>query len=272
MGAEQLIRLPGKNLDVSKMPGHWLLARLGKRVLRPGGIRFTRSLLRDLEIGRGDRVVEFAPGLGVTARLILEKGPTTYTGVERDADAAQWTCRHLGSHGKVAVAVGAADCTGLSSGSASVVLGEAMLSMNTQEQKERIAAEAFRLLCPGGRYGIHELAIVPDDLPSHRKNEIVRALSATIHVGARPLTPEEWRAMLERAGFRVLRTQDAAMHLLRPRRLIADEGLGGALRIASNILRDGAARRRVLTMRRVFEQYRQNLRAISLVAQKPPTA
>lgn len=27
--------LPGEGLDASKMPGHWLLARLGKRVLRP---------------------------------------------------------------------------------------------------------------------------------------------------------------------------------------------------------------------------------------------
>ena len=28
-----------------KMPGHWLLARLGKRVLRPGGLELTQRLL-----------------------------------------------------------------------------------------------------------------------------------------------------------------------------------------------------------------------------------
>lgn len=28
--------LPGEGLDFSKMPGHWLLAQMGKRVLRPG--------------------------------------------------------------------------------------------------------------------------------------------------------------------------------------------------------------------------------------------
>ena len=33
----QSMDLPGSELDVAKMPGHWLLARLGKRVLRPGG-------------------------------------------------------------------------------------------------------------------------------------------------------------------------------------------------------------------------------------------
>lgn len=39
--------LPGAELSVRKMPGHWLLARLGKRVLRPrpGGLELTRRLL-----------------------------------------------------------------------------------------------------------------------------------------------------------------------------------------------------------------------------------
>jgi hypothetical protein len=27
------------------MPGHWVLARMGKRVLRPGGLELTRRLL-----------------------------------------------------------------------------------------------------------------------------------------------------------------------------------------------------------------------------------
>ena len=34
---------PGEGLQTAKMPGHWVLARLGKRVLRPGGM--SRSYL-----------------------------------------------------------------------------------------------------------------------------------------------------------------------------------------------------------------------------------
>jgi len=71
--------LPGSELDVAKMPGHWLLARLGKRVLRPGGLKLTRELLDGLAIGPADEVVEFAPGLGVTARMILQHKPQRYT-------------------------------------------------------------------------------------------------------------------------------------------------------------------------------------------------
>ena len=56
--------LPGSELAASKMPGHWLLARLGKRVLRPGGLSLTRRLLESLAIQPSDAVVEFAPGHG----------------------------------------------------------------------------------------------------------------------------------------------------------------------------------------------------------------
>lgn len=34
-----------------KMQGHWVLARAGKRVLRPGGLALTKLMLRALEIG-----------------------------------------------------------------------------------------------------------------------------------------------------------------------------------------------------------------------------
>ena len=164
--------------------------------------------------------------------------------------------------------VGRADQTGLPSGSASVVIGEAMLSMQTAEHKRLIAAEAFRLLRPGGRYGIHELAVVPEDMSTDRQREIDRALSSVIHVGARPLPAREWKLLLESVGFRVVAIGYAPMHLLRPLRLIQDEGILGTLRLAKNLMVDNAARRRVLAMRLVFERYRRNLSAIYIVAQK----
>jgi SAM-dependent methyltransferase len=264
----QTIDLPGSELDVAKMPGHWLLARLGKRVLRPGGVKLTRALLDGLAIGATDEVIEFAPGLGVTARMILQREPRRYTGVEREAKAAQWTARQLPSNSDASVVVGRADHTSLPAASASVVIGEAMLSMHTAEHKRLIAAEAFRLLRSGGRYGIHELAIVPDDMSAERQREIGLALSSAIHVGARPLAAFEWKTLLKGAGFDVVSVGYAPMHLLRPLRLVRDEGVLGALRLARNVMFDNAARERVLAMRSVFERYRRNLSAIYLVGQK----
>jgi hypothetical protein len=56
------------------------------------------------------------------------------------------------------------------------------------------------------------------------------------------------------------------MRLLEPSRLLRDEGLWGALRFASNVLRHPAARARVRAMRRLFRRYDGHLRAIALIA------
>ena len=45
-------------------------------------------MIEALNIQPGDAVIEFAPGLGETARLTLKHNPSSYTAVERDKDAA----------------------------------------------------------------------------------------------------------------------------------------------------------------------------------------
>lgn len=261
--------LPGADLSTEKMPGHWLLARLGKRVLRPGGLELTRRLLSRLNIGPTDDVVELAPGLGVTASLIIQKKPASYRGIERDEEAAGITREAISAAG--VISVGHAEATGLPDGSASVVIGEAMLTMQPQAHKEAIIAAAARLLRPGGRYGVHELAIIPDDVPTEVESEISRALSGAIHVGARPLTEAAWRSLFEATGFTRIQVEFAPMHLLEPRRLIADEGLGRTLLFAARVVLQPDARKRVLTMRRIFRKHGQWLCAIAIVAEKPGT-
>jgi SAM-dependent methyltransferase len=259
---------PSDGPAVEKMPGHWLLARMGKRVLRPGGLELTRQLLAALAIDSRDDVIEFAPGLGVTARMTLTHRPHSYTAVERDRAAAATVASYLTPPDQECV-VGTAEATGLAADSASVVYGEAMLSMQPASTKSRIIAEAARLLRPGGRYGIHELCLTPDDVDESTRDAIQHDLSDEIHVGVRPLTAREWRELLEAAGLTIVAKHTAPMHLLEPVRLVKDEGLLRALRFAWNVLTHAAARRRVLTMRRVFRKYGRHLAAITLVATKP---
>lgn len=263
----EVLALPGANLDVSRMPGHWLLARMGKRVLRPGGLEVTRKMLDGVAITKHDRVVEFAPGLGTTARLVLASKPETYTAIERDAAAKRLVEQVLRPQDQCRQ--GSASETGLDADSATVVLGEAMLTMHTEAQKTAIVKEAFRILRPGGRYGIHELSLSPDDLSAERKAEIQKALSDSIHVGARPLTSSEWRAVLEREGFVVEYEATAPMALLEPGRVLSDEGLRGVVRILFNILTTPGALKRVRSMRATFRRFATQMRGITLVARKP---
>jgi SAM-dependent methyltransferase len=267
MTSPETTPMPGDELKAEKMPGHWLLARLGKRVLRPGGRQLTGRMIDALNIGPSDAVVEFAPGLGETARLALGRRPASYTAVERDRDAAAIVQKFLRGSEQRCV-VGLAEGTGLPDASATVVYGEAMLSMQTPQQKSRIVREAHRLLKPGGRYGIHELCLIPDDLAESTKLEIRDDLSDAIHHGTRPLTGTEWQDLLEAEGFLVRTEARAPMHLLEPWRILRDEGMFGALRFAFNLLSDRDARRRVLAMRRVFSKHRDHLAAAVFIGHK----
>jgi hypothetical protein len=143
-----------------------------------------------------------------------------------------------------------------------------MLTMQTPEMKRRIVREARRLLKRGGRYAIHEMCLVGDDLDEDGKKEINQALSRAIHVGVRPLSVLEWRGLMEAEGFEVEVEARAPMHLLERRRLLSDEGLKGALRFVWNIVRDRESRERVLMMRKVFRRYQSNLAAVMMICVK----
>lgn len=263
--------LPGASIDPSKLPGHWTLAKMGKRVLRPGGLELTTAILEGLDITSSADVTEFAPGLGATTQLLLDRTPSTYTGVERDPDAADAVRSILRGEQDRCIEATAQD-SGLGDSSADVVTGEAFLTMQSPDNKQRIVREAFRILRPGGRYGLHEMCLRPDGLDPDVQQQIRDELTHSIRVGARPLTVDDWRKLLEDAGFTIDSEKIVDMALLRPRRLIADEGIGRAVKIGFNIVRNADARRRVAAMRKIFNTHRDQLGAVALVATKPVAA
>lgn len=267
MGFQVDMTLPGEQLRIEKMPGHWVLARLGKRVLRPGGLQLTRQMLKELRIQQDDEVVEFAPGMGITAKLTLQLNPESYTAVERDEAAAKIVGSYLNGNRQRCV-LGTAENTGLPPNFATVVYGEAMLTMQTEDKKRQIVREARRLLKAGGRYGIHEMYFAGDPLDDVERTATEKELTGVIHHGVRPLTLSEWTSLLVSEGF-VIQTVDLApMSLLEPLRLIQDEGIAGALRFVWRLLNDSEARRRVLQMRSAFRRNRKHLGAVAMTATK----
>lgn len=262
--------LPTSDADPAfrSLPGHWVLARMGKRVLRPGGQELTKQLLATLKISSADDVIEMAPGLGATARLTLARNPASYTAIERDSAAATTVQKFLSAPHQRCI-IGQAQNTGLPDSSANVVYGEAMLTMQSVAQKTAIAREAFRLLRPGGRYGIHEIALTPGNISDPVKQTVLRDLSDAIRVGVRPQTISEWETILTNAGFEICSYQLRPLHLLEPRRLFQDEGIWRTLKFLFNALTHPAARQRILKMRSVFRRHATHLSAIMLVAQKP---
>ena len=258
-----------RDRDEAHLQGHWLLAKLGKKVLRPGGKKLTNWMI-DNANPTNKRVVEFAPGLGITAAEILDRNPKTYTGVDQDPDAATATTlstkqARLGI--PTEVINGVASDTGLPAGAADLVVGEAMLTMQGEKGKAAIVSEANRILATGGRYAIHELLLTPNNVDQTVADNLRKALATTIKVNARPLTATEWSELLESNGFKVLSIKVAPMGLLQPKQMIEDEG-PRVLKIMFNLARNPQARKRVLAMRKVFSENAQNLGAISIIAEK----
>ena len=259
--------MPCQEVNSEKAPGHWLLARLGKRILRPGGIGMTRYMLMRLNIKNSDQVVEFAPGLGITAKMALLKNPMSYTAIEQDITATEQVNQYLNGVTQRCLTAGAHQ-TGLPSQCATVVYGEAMLSMQSNSRKLEIMKEAFRILKPGGRYAIHELCLTPTHISPELQKTIQRELASALKVGASPLIKEQWVMLLQSAGFKVIEISTAPMALLEPGRILSDEGLFRFVKIILRVLKEPSAWKRISHMHSIFRKYQDNLAAVVIIAEK----
>ncbi|WMJ73601.1 methyltransferase domain-containing protein [Cytophagaceae bacterium ABcell3] len=254
--------------EVSKMPGHWLLARLGKKILRPGGVELTNLILKHLNIRRQDTVVELAPGIGATAHKILAGELHRYYGIDQNKEVVTTLSKKYPGNYIQFINANAVN-TGLPDACASKVIGEAMLTMQSKSNKQQIINEAYRLLKRNGKYAIHEICLVPEDISDDKKNMLSKGISGNIHVNARPLTLNEWTSLFVKAGFKIKKVLYSPMHLLETGRLVKDEGVTGVLKIGFNALRTPGALNRVLSMRKMFRALEPNMKAISIIGIKP---
>lgn len=126
-----------------------------------------------------------------------------------------------------------------------------------------------RLLRPGGRYVLHELALRAEAAAQGEGGQIRSALAHAMRVNARPKTVTEWESLLTDAGLRVRMVRTSALALLEPQRILADEGFVGAMRFARNLLSDKPARKRVRAMARTMRTHKVSLQAVGIVAVKP---
>jgi len=252
---------------LNEKQGHWILAKVGKKVLRPGGRELTKVLMNNMDVNPSDDVVEFAPGLGFTAAIACAKKPKSYTGVDNNKQASELARKNV-NYDKMQMIVADASDTTLPDAYATKVYGEAMLTMQPLEHKKAIIREAARILKPGGYYGIHELGLQPDNISEDVKQSVYKDLSANIRVHARPLTVTEWSRLLQEEGFDIVKVETNAMALLEPKRVLADEGLLRMLKIMFNVLTHGDLRKRILQMRRTFRKHKNDINAVAIVARK----
>ncbi len=99
--------------QAERVAAPWPLARRAVAGLaQPGGRVMLGRALDAAGLGDGDRVVELAPGLGLTTDAILDRDPREWVGVEPDPLAAGRLTKEFGRPGR-AVALAPVDATGL---------------------------------------------------------------------------------------------------------------------------------------------------------------
>lgn len=258
-----------KNKEMNENEWPWVLSKVGKKILRPGGRELTLLLINTLNITPEDNVVEFAPGIGFTAEQILKKHPKSYTGLEINEEAGA-NLREIvqGENNQILIGNAAKAGGSLKGGSRDKIIGEAMLTMHVDDRKSEIIREAHRLLRKGGLYAIHELSLNKENISLEEKKTISKDLSSHSHVNTRPLTKEEWKIILEKEGFRVIGLWTRPMMLLEPSRVMKDEGIINTLFFGFKIMRKPKARKKIMEMRRLFREHRNDIRAIGIVAEK----
>ncbi|MGH3496835.1 MAG: class I SAM-dependent methyltransferase [Nocardioidaceae bacterium] len=169
----------------------------------PGGLALTRQLFDRVGLASGQRLVDVASGRGTTALLAAREYGARVDGVDLSAAnvaLATGSAASTGLTDRADFHVGDAENLPLPDGCADVVLCECALC--TFPDKPTAMAEMARLLLPGGRIGITDVAADRERLPDE-----LTGLTAWIAcvADARPLS--EYADLAASAGLRVLTTE-----------------------------------------------------------------
>jgi arsenite methyltransferase len=171
---------------------HWLLGD----ELHPGGERITLRLAEMAGVRRGDRVMDVAAGPGTTARLLARTLGAEVVGIELSGVTVE-RARRATDDARVQFLQGDAEALPLPDSSFDVVLCEC--SLCTFPDKPRAVAEMVRVLRPGGRIAIADVAADAQTLP-----EELRTAAARVACVADARTEDEYIALLEATGSEVL--------------------------------------------------------------------
>jgi SAM-dependent methyltransferase len=256
--------------SVDRLAGHVFLARLGKKLLRPGGREATERLFALAAPQPGECVCEIAVNRAMTAMELASRFGVQVDGVDASPDFLSIARANIASRGlaeRVRVHEGKGHRLPFPDSTFDAVVAEAVITMLPPDQKRTTLAEACRVLRPGGRLVIHELAWCTDSARTLRQG-----LVKTIQHAAWPLTDQEWRELCTDVGLRPAEAQTGPMSLLSPRGLLRDEGFGGVAGMAWNLLRSAAARKRFGEMAGFFRRHRASFHYIVLRADKPHDA
>lgn len=165
----------------------------------PGGLDLTRRLGRAIDLRAGQRVLDVASGPGATAFLLSAEFGVAVEGVdlgEQSVAAANAKAAANGLADRVRFTVGDAERLPLGDESVDAVVCECAFC--TFPDKATAAAEMARVLKPGGRIGITDVALDPN-----RLHDELRTLAGWVACLADARPVDQYVDLLAGAGLKV---------------------------------------------------------------------
>ncbi|WP_434659180.1 SAM-dependent methyltransferase [Klebsiella sp. MISC125] len=254
-------------MNASDKAGHTFLASLGKTRLRPGGVEATEWLFQQAGLTPDSKVLEVACNMGTTSIELAQRFRCSVYAIDMDKDALAIARQNIvreGVDNRVLVMEANANRLPFPDGTFDVVINEAMLTMYGDKAKERLVAEYFRVLKPGGRLLTHDIMYTQEALEEGARMQLQGVVKSNVS----PLSAEGWQALFERTGFDYVRYHHGRMSLMSPKGLIKDEGFKQALKIACNGLLKRENRPRFLSMMRFFQSQKHRLNFIACCSVK----
>ncbi|MGF0096446.1 class I SAM-dependent methyltransferase [Peptoniphilus sp. SGI.035] len=242
--------------------GHDFLKFLGRTKLRPGGGVVTKWLLEQVEINNCSKVLEVACNQGDNLISLYNKYKCKIIGIDLDEGVIE-TCKEnleiLGFNNDVEVLKMNATNLDFKDESFDLVLNEAMLTMLSDDDKKLALKEYLRVLKPGGKLIIHDVAIEGNE------EELRKKVSIMANINACPLSKFNWVKLLEEMGFEVIAQKHGGFLLLDKETIIEDEGAIGAVNFYKNANKE-EFKERIAKMKKRSEN--TNISYIGIVARK----
>ncbi|MFK3703746.1 methyltransferase family protein [Raoultella sp. BIGb0138] len=258
-------------MNASDKAGHTFLASLGKTRLRPGGIEATEWLFQQASLSSDGKVLEVACNMGTTSVALVKRFACCVYAIDMDKEALAKARQNIvreGVDNKVIVMEANASRLPFADNTFDVVINEAMLTMYADKAKEKLVAEYYRVLKPGGRLLTHDIMYTENMLEEDAR----MTLQGVVKSHVSPLSREGWQGLFARGGFTTFRCHHGPMSLMSPRGLIKDEGVKQALKIVCNGLLKRENRPRFLAMMRFFQSQKRRLNFIACCSVKDATA
>ena len=253
-------------LDFKTAPGHQVLAAAGKKILRPGGRAATEQLFAWAGFQPGETVLELAASFGYSAIALAQRYGVRVVGIEKNPDSiaqARANVAAAGLDNQIDIHEGDIFHLERLTEEFDYVLAEAILTMQSAPGKAKILAGICDRLKPNGKFLSHELLVSGSNIDT-----IHQDLAATIRVNATPLPIQDWMAAHQKAGLTPQQQRTGSMSLLKPHRIVREEGLPTLFTIAWNMLTRPILRQRILSMREVFAHHGNNLGYVVLCSRK----